>query len=67
MKCLRCNTELTRKRLHQLVGYTERPTSNKRLRYQAPINVESVYVCDNCGYIEFNQYEQRYKERKIEE
>lgn len=58
MNCLRCNEEMIKKRLHQLAGYEERPTSNKRLRYRAPIEIEAVYVCDNCGYIEFNQYEQ---------
>lgn len=56
MQCLRCNTKMKHYKFTQNLNihgdwYTPQPFFAER---QEPHNPQSVYICENCGYVEFN-------------
>lgn len=56
MKCLRCNSEMKHYEFNQninIYGKRHKPNSFST-EIQIPHNIHSVYVCDNCGYMEFS-------------
>lgn len=56
MKCLRCNSEMKHYPCNLNFGIygdwnKPHPFSNE---VQIPHNPHSVFICDNCGYVEFS-------------
>lgn len=56
MQCLRCNTTMKHYKFTQnldIYGASYKP--NSFLAYaQKSHNPQSVYICENCGYVEFS-------------
>lgn len=59
MKCLRCDTEMKQCKCTRSLGIYE--PQKKPFPFsgtdEPPRNPKSVYVCDNCGYMEFSANE----------
>ena len=58
MQCLRCNTTMKHYKFDtnlNIYGAWHKPNSFLANR-QIPHNPQSVYVCENCGYVEFNMH-----------
>ena len=56
MKCLRCETKMKHYAFNQnleIHGIWHKPNPFLTERQQ-PHNPQSVYICDNCGYVEFS-------------
>ena len=56
MKCLRCQNEMKHYQFNQdfnIYGEWYRP-NDFSAKQKNPHNPKSVYVCDNCGYVEFS-------------
>lgn len=59
MKCLRCNAKMKHyelEKIFNIYGAKHKPTpfSNE---IQKPHNPRSVFICDECGYVEFSMKE----------
>ena len=59
MKCLRCDTEMKHYPFNANFGIygawnKPHPFANET---QTPHNPHSVYICDNCGYVELSTKE----------
>ncbi len=56
MKCLRCQTEMKQYKFNQnlkIYGSVHK-SSFSSIEQQISHNPHSVFICDNCGYMEFN-------------
>ena len=56
MQCLRCNAEMKHYKFNQnlnIYGCWHKPNPFST-EQQKPHNPHSVYICDNCGYVEFS-------------
>lgn len=56
MKCLRCKTEMKHYPFNQnfkIYGKEHQENLFSPV-HQKPHNPRSVYICDNCGYVEFS-------------
>ena len=56
MQCLRCKTEMKHYELNRIFnirGAEYQPNSFSTIR-QEPHNPHSIYICDNCGYVELS-------------
>ena len=56
MQCLRCNTKMKHYQFNQSLNiygavHNLQPFLAER---REPHNPQSVYICENCGYVEFN-------------
>lgn len=56
MKCLRCQTEMKQYSINLNLGIygKEHQENSFSPVCQKPHNPHSVYVCDDCGYMEFS-------------
>lgn len=55
MKCLRCQTEMKQYQINKELGIVG--TEHKEDMFatnQTSYNPQSAYICNNCGYVEFN-------------
>lgn len=56
MECLRCHNEMKHYELKpdfKIYGLEHQP-SLFSAKTQLPHHIHSVYICDNCGYVEFS-------------
>ena len=56
MQCLRCDSQMKHYKLEQkfdIYGSWHK-TISIMAEQQIPHNPHSVYICDNCGYVEFS-------------
>ena len=56
MKCLRCNGDLKHYPFNidlRIYGAESKPHPYSPI-IQTPHNPHSVYICENCGYVEFS-------------
>ena len=57
MKCLRCQNEMKHYEFNQnlgIYGAPYNPNPFSIVENQKPHNPKSIYICDNCGYVEFS-------------
>lgn len=54
MKCLRCDTEMKQyPKVIEVYGAEEKGIGTI---FQKPHNINSVYICEECGYTEFSTH-----------
>ncbi len=57
MKCLRCNNEMKHYQLNTVInvfGAEYKPYPFSSMTHQDPHHIHSVYIYDDCGYVELS-------------
>ncbi len=55
MKCLRCGAEM--KQYSKVIGIYGAEQHDMGRYFENPHNINSVYICEECGYAEFSIHE----------